>query len=305
MPPSEGEVRRLALIRYLYRQGARQADDAEPLASFAILYFHDAVEWFLGLVCDRFDIDPPYSLMEHWEKIRTESGGEVELGHKSPMRSLNRARRQLKHEGTFIASSSVEDFRSATEAFLTEEVRAVFGASFDSLSLVELVPSESVRERLSEARSLAGEGECKRALEEVAIGFKQARQEIGENPFVGIDSSRPWGSDFGALLRDPGFRQFCRSLYGELDTIEEILRLLALDVDLPRYIRFRTVTPRVSQTRDGEYRVTWIASSGAGASVEQVEFCVDFVIEAALRFASTESSSMDRPWGQRLGRGIR
>ena len=45
-------IKRLALIKHLYRIGAEQSRQLETIASFSILSLHDSIEMFLKLLAE-------------------------------------------------------------------------------------------------------------------------------------------------------------------------------------------------------------------------------------------------------------
>lgn len=49
-------LQRLGLIRYLYEGAMEESRKPEPFGLIAILKFHDSVELFLDLACDKFGV---------------------------------------------------------------------------------------------------------------------------------------------------------------------------------------------------------------------------------------------------------
>lgn len=57
MPIDPQEMKRLALIRFLYTEGLEQVARPAPLSSRALLSFHDAVEMFLLLAAEHLNVN--------------------------------------------------------------------------------------------------------------------------------------------------------------------------------------------------------------------------------------------------------
>jgi hypothetical protein len=54
--PSTELTRRLAFVRYLYDLAAEQSRKPEPMAMAAVLTWHDAVEMFLQIVAEHYQV---------------------------------------------------------------------------------------------------------------------------------------------------------------------------------------------------------------------------------------------------------
>src|SRR6266571_312990 len=89
----EDFVRRLALIRHLYRLGVVQSRLPAPLSAISILIFHDGVELFLQLASEALDAETKSKMefMDYWGPISKKLPG-GELGMNEAMRRLNKAR---------------------------------------------------------------------------------------------------------------------------------------------------------------------------------------------------------------------
>jgi hypothetical protein len=59
MPIDPQEMKRLALIRFLYTEGLEEVARPAPLSSRALLSFHDAVEMFLLLAAEHLNVNLP------------------------------------------------------------------------------------------------------------------------------------------------------------------------------------------------------------------------------------------------------
>jgi len=92
---SEIIIRRLALIKYLYKVGVQQSVQVETVAGFSILSFHDCVEMFLLLVAEHNDIkNDNLNFMGYWDKFPN-------LTLKESMRAVKDRRVSAKHKGQF------------------------------------------------------------------------------------------------------------------------------------------------------------------------------------------------------------
>lgn len=254
------ELRRLAFIRYLYMVALDQSRQPMPLQTASVLGLHDAVELFLGLACehagvpttDRTGFNDYFDLIKRAEPP-------VTLAEEGAMRRLNKARVGLKHHGILVASDQVESFRGSAAAFFTENTRAVFSIDFDAITMTDLVHDPHVRASLREAERLIGEDQWSEALLQIAIAYEQL-----------VDSYewREWG-----IWED-----------GVVESMEGVVKVLALGLDFRRYVCFRRTAGHAHQTSwhgdDGEYEAFGARKQ---ADSDDCRFCLDFVVECALR----------------------
>jgi hypothetical protein len=75
--------------------------------------------------------------------------------------------------------------------------------------------------------------------------------------------------------------------------IQQAMRVMALGLDYSRYARFERLTPQVYGT--GEHRSVH-PGPGYAPDQEEYEYCVQFVISAALRMAELEAQSLTPSW---------
>jgi len=143
-------INRLAMIKYLTLNAAKQTNLAEPLSGFSILSFHDAIELFLNLVCVDKDITIPKNFMEYWTEIDKHISPD-KLSHKTTMQKLNRARVSFKHHGIVPSKTDIESFKVMTLSFLNENYAKFFNIEFNDVSLIELIQNDKSRKHLKDA----------------------------------------------------------------------------------------------------------------------------------------------------------
>jgi len=289
-------IKRLAFIKYLYRLAVEQSKRPEPLCSASILTFHDAIELFLQLASEHLDVgkkDP--SFMEYWDLISQRLSNQ-ELTQKESMRRLNKTRVALKHHGTLPSKLDIEAFRAIATNFFEENTSIIFGIDFSNISLVELVQCENVKSNLKNAEELLKENNIEEALDKVALAFAQLIDDYegrkiglyGKSPFffgkpmtflnslfMGIN--RVTGSDFERKLAE-----FIDKVKESIESLQKAVKIISLGIDYRRYVKFQLLTPLVVRTAGGYHiqRVQW--GSKGKPTVEDVQFCVDFVIESSI-----------------------
>ncbi len=73
------------------------------------------------------------------------------------------------------------------------------------------------------------------------------------------------------------------------------LKLLSLNIDSTNYIKFRHLTPTLYHGKDiyGKYSVSWSFVNQNEFNQEQVNFCLDFIIDCALKLQEYNSGLKD------------
>jgi hypothetical protein len=292
---SPHQVRRLAFVRYLYQLGLEQCRQPEPRSAAAVLTFHDAIDLTLGIAAECLHVlarEKPM-MVQLFEKV-DERLQAAEPGRSLPgrggVRRLNDVRNGLKHKGLIPNRTNVEECRAAAEYFFAEAPSVLFGISLADLSIVEFISSAETREHLRAAekaglanRHAAGIS-CARAMFTLLNEYEERyRHQLYGSPF-----------SFGELEPIPSevsdrAPQLSKFIYSLSDAIEEIrwgLKLVALGVDYRKYARFLTLTPRAWAV-NGTVK---LEGNAAPRTSDELRFCIDFVVECALRLQEFEFS---------------
>jgi hypothetical protein len=257
---------------------------------------HDAVELFLQLASEHLNVGSSKpDFMDYWEILAKKLGGDLQ--QTESMRRLNKSRVALKHHGTFPSSLDVEAFRGSTISFFEENTPTVFGVRITAVSLIEYVTPDASRARLKEAEKKAACGQILEALKDVAISFHEMigdyesrkRDRFYRSPFYfgrdfGFTSSFFMGLSSSSATTEGRLGDFVDRVKESMEAMQEAIKILALGLDYRKYARFRQFAPTIYQTSGGYAFGGRLAGNDAPAP-EDVRFCIDFVIEAALALA--------------------
>jgi len=292
-------VSRLAFIRFLFNLAVEQSKKPEPLSSASILTFHDAIELFLELGSECWNVGKrDVEFLEYWDLLGKKLSPN-ELGQKESMRRLSRVRGELKHHGILLSKLDIEGFRVNATNFFEENTPIVFGIELHDVSLAELVQYEKARDYLKEAEKALKEDNREDALGEVACAFEELIRdyestktgEFGRSPFFFVRdmtflSSFHLGLDglmAGPNFDEHGMREFVDKVRESLISLQGAVKILSLGIDYRRYIKFKLLTPHVSLDEHGEWAINREMRGSKGIPTEEdVQFCIDFVIESAI-----------------------
>jgi len=290
-------IKRLAFIKYLYKLAVDQSRRPEPLCSASILTFHDAIELFLQLVSEHLDVGKQQpTFMGYWDLISQKLSNQ-ELTQKESMRRLNRARVALKHHGTLPSTLDIEAFRASATNFFEENTPIVFGIDFSDITLVELIQCEDVKNNLKDAEEFLKENKTEESLDKVALAFAQLIDDYesrkigryGRSPFFFGESMIFLSSSYMGINQVTGseferrLAEFIDKVRESIESLQQAVKILSLGIDYRRYVKFRLLTPHILRTLDGTYHIHWVQWGSKGRpTIEDVQFCIDFVIESAV-----------------------
>jgi len=233
--------------------------------------------------------------MEYWallgEKLK-EKGGK-ELTQKIPMEKLNKARVDFKHYGNPPSKYAIQDFRDNVISFFEENTPIVFGVEFSDISLIELVECQTTKSSLKDAQRNLKDNKLEDSLDKVAISFAQLiddyentkKDQFGRSPFF-------FGGDMTFLdslsLDIPStsrLAEFVDTVKESIGAMQDSVKILSLGLDYRKYARFRLLTPDILRipagSRKTRYKVQRFRRE-VEVLPEDVEFCINFVIESAI-----------------------
>lgn len=312
MDVDETTIERLAFIKHLHRQAERMSRQPQPYSSTAILGFHDSVELFLALASEEVGGDNKYRFMEYWEEIKKNS--DTELTQKAAMKRLNKARVNLKHYGNRPNVNDIESHRANVRSFFEENANKIFGVEYSDITLVDLIQFDNTKQKAENAESSIdnddfGESVCliSAAYDAMFDEFDdRVRDQLGYSPYptpkhriTSPEITPGYSTDselFDKVDRkgniqdvDSTEKEMAIALYEiesylddlrrNLDSMYDALRVISLGINQPRHQRFNSIVPEVSSSGEPKFP-HW---NGEGISENEARFCLDFLVEVALR----------------------
>lgn len=278
------EVKRLALIRYLYKAGVEQSNQPEPLNTLSLLSFHDAAELFLHLAAEHLNADKTaQGFMDYWDKINQKIHPD-QITQKDSMDRLNKARVQLKHHGTSPSKLDMEAFRATVTNFFQDNTPKVFGIDFDSVSLVDLVAYDGAKSKLRSAQHMMQSGDTNGAIRDIAASFtllireyeQKTRPEFGDSPFsFGPELTFETSFFMGV---EGKMKDFVDKVNESISSMQTAIKIISFGFDYRKYSKFQSLTPSVIVTMDDVH-----VAPSSRAAPEDCRFCFDYVIECAIR----------------------
>lgn len=293
-------VKRLALIKHLYKIGLEQSRQFETIASFSILSLHDSIEMFLKLLAEHKNLkSESFSFLDYWTNIPT-------LTLKESMRNLNARRVNIKHKGLLPSKADIEISRVNTTDFFEQNTIAQFGIEWKDISLLTLIHYDNVRQHLEKAQQSLDENKIEDCIELSAIAFDELiytyedskSSYFGSSPFYFGKDLTFLSSIHMGIKDDRKMSEFVDKVKDSLDGIQKAVKILSFGIDYKKFAKFKMLTPIVHRTMGGKHiaqiwgRKKW--------TKENCQYCIDFVLDSSLKlqefdFDVNELIENDRP----------
>jgi hypothetical protein len=268
-------LKRLALIKHLFKAGEKQAKLAGEISSFSLLQFHDAIEMLLILCSEVLNKKPSQNLLDYWKVL--------ELSDEVPIQKLSRRRRELKHYAALLPQMEVDEAKMATHSFLKTTTFHLLQEDFDTVSLIDLIGNIEARQHVKEAESLLQSGQFNESCCRSAIAFRIILNGVykSDNLVDAILSSpvklsaripRSTQSETSRLAKA------LESTNKAVNQLQEEFYLLQTGLDYRKFKRFQKVTPLVYPAPNGSLKT--VGTEHLACNSSDAQFCIDFVIEA-------------------------
>lgn len=308
-------VRRLAFIRYLHRLADGQAQLPDPQSAVSLLMLHDAVESLLLLVADHYGV-ASQKFEDYWKVLAPRVPGGL-TGFRG-MQRLHRSRNDFKHNGVVPSSSTITLAGADAATFMAATVQAVFGVDYADVSMVDVVSQAKVRADLRAAEVEQAGGRTRLAMVKLRDAFDELfepHRGEGRISWWSRDSPFAFGPDlwFAASAHDVkeafenllGARstrsrrvaEAVASAVASADLMRPAMRMVALGLDFPTYLKFDLLVPDMTVYGDGRREYT--APQGYAPTDDDFSFCLEFVVTAALRLAAAEAHQREPEWLKR------
>jgi len=282
-------LRRLSFIKYLYTTANEQADKPDPLCNVSILLFHDAIELFLQLACEYYNIEANKTdFMGYFILLKDK----MDLTQTETMRRFNKARINLKHHGNLVSKIDLESFKILINEFFIENTKNAYEIDFDTISLVDLITYKKAKEHLTLAENYIKNKDYSEAIIKITIAFwdmiveyKKGKIENYGKPPVFFFSK---GSDFRSrsdMIDGENVKGLTDYVTTSIEAIDKVLNILTLGINYQKFIKFDLLTPIFSRTFGG-------AVINKKLNIEynndNVKWCFDFVIECCIKLQEND-----------------
>lgn len=287
-------MKKLVLIKYLYTISEEQSHRLGASASFAILSFHDCVEMLLVLIARKKHKSEQDSFLQYWQAVR-------DLPYKDKMSNLNKVRVSLKHHAIFPNPDEIACCREDAKLFLITCMDRYFNEDFDTLSLASLIAYDEVKEMIEEAEGYINDGsiydallKCKLAFITLLTTYESDKKQWFKSIF---DIGEKIDDSYKSLLaNNKEIEPWFKKVTNTTNDIRNTLKIISLGIDYKKYAFFNFLTPHVQQAGSPLGEVSYIPESkmsfesGKYVKLEDCRFCVDFVVDSAMKLQGLQYS---------------
>jgi hypothetical protein len=267
-------LKRLSIVKLLYKIGMEQSYKGEMTSFFSILSFHDCIEMFLKLAVEKNNKKDCQNFMDYWEKL-------PKLTLKESMRNLNTNRVNLKHKGITPSKPDIETARVNTTSFFQQNTKTYFGIDFKDVSLFELIKYNNAKELLINASDKLDSKNFKECAIECTKAFNELLLEYKKSKSAEYSYKTPFDLVKTISSRDSGLNQDSVSTINEnFKNLETTLQVISLGIDYKKYIKFNILTPEFYKSSQGIYQMR--PNDEKKLTDLNCEFLIDFVLDSAL-----------------------
>lgn len=277
-------TRRLAIIKYLYTIGVQQSKQADTIAGFSILSFHDCIEMFLLLIAEHNNTKTDkLSFMDFWDKFPN-------LTLKESMRAVKDRRVSVKHKGQFPSKSDIEISRISVTDFLIQNTKIQFNIDFENVSLLDLIAYTEVKDYLILSEKLLAKNNYDDSLMNSSFAFQNLIDFYESNKEFWyqktFDLGEKIGKEYEHLIgRNSNYEsRWFKEVTNTLNKIREVSKLTGLGIDYKKYSVFKLLTPKVYRDANGNYTALYkMSDKGVILNKDNCQFCIEFVLECAIK----------------------
>ena len=279
-------TRRLSLSKFQFRSAAeflQRSGSFNPGMATSLL--QDSVETFLWTLAmyGRIELDKKHSFDTLLDKVGERF--ETVKHSKTPLTCLNNSRVGFKHYGNLVVSSDAQTFAANVENFFVEVCDKDLNLDFKSLSLASAISHKRTENWIKEAEKLHNTGDYLGSVECSAKAFVSYCSSKGIDWLRGDVNIQPFRY-FGGISREPLREQdlhaFVEWTSENMQKLASFSWLLSMNLDLVAYKHFGNMTPIVNMTMNKEFHTAWMFNR-TNLTKKDSRFCIDFVIDTALR----------------------
>lgn len=278
-------LRRLSYANWLFKRLKLDAKKGGIAAQFSILGLHDCVELVLRAIAEDKSIDLPsgVAFMGYWSEFEK---NEKPLSLRNYMERFNTSRKSLKHKGIMPDPNEVMEYFIIAEEFIRSTCADLLSVAWDSISLIDLIKSDNVRDLLRKAENNSMQHAYPNAIVECGNAFEQAMNEF-YGKVGGTNSPYYMG-------RDPELYPKFLNVSDKIDSstpikdmpmqfnrVSNAVAVLCLGLEYDKYARFMNLIFQASKC--------FVNSSAlepkhneAKVGESDANYCLDFAIDALI-----------------------
>lgn len=298
-------LEKLAYAKFLYDQGLSNSTKPYPFSTIAILNYHDAIEFFLAVVMDAYNVPKSQGINDCISRLKQKN---ISISDDVGVNKISNIRNNLKHGALIPSAIQLKDSTLHTTAFLNDNCKALLDLDFEQISTAQLINDEEIKTHLLSAADKFKANDIDNTRFELAFAFgktvdKYKDKSKGVYPmpfyfgnkhsfrsafFMGLDRANGRPSDYQRLNDEfaeinskfTKIGEFIDSAKESIEAMQDAVEMLSLGIDYKKFVIFSQMIPRTSRTLGGEHHVDIGGRMAASPFLEKdLQFCIEFIVE--------------------------
>jgi hypothetical protein len=281
--------KKLILVKQIYQRALIQSQAKNSYVDriFAVVGFDLANETVLKAVVS--SLNPSKNLANDFQGVLSQAETEltaksVTIPDKVKIQHVRTLRNDAQHKAKYPNESDVNDCRTYTRDFLTQTFFDVWGESFESISLVDIIQDATAKNLLAEAEQSFIKGDYRETVVKSMVAFKTMiggfADSITEHISSWVKGIVITESFKEAKSSEDMLRAFMRT--------RELVAFQTIGISSQEYLKYKRFTRfiRISIAQAGNYTVNF--SSQNAPTKEEAEYVFNFVTKAIVLVESLD-----------------
>lgn len=298
MPADRITLQKLALAKQLFQHAVTQAShDTVTSRILAVMSFDLSIETLMrtavaSLDATRTPADGFAGLIQQLDSLLS-SASLGSLPDRGSVIQVHSVRNDVQHRARQPSSIEVSDARTYTRDFMRKTVQIVWDLSIDSVSLVDLVNHQTLREYLANAERHFHDREFTLSAEQACIAVTRAIGYV-EDSIVGRLPDFLGGFAMQDSFGRPAHSHDSREMLRAFERMRDTVLISTLGLNYPDQARFRQLAGSVVFTMDGKAHHRGVKPD---LSESEAEFVLAHAIGAVQQIEATVGS-IEQPFGE-------
>jgi hypothetical protein len=289
--------KKLILVKQLYQQAVVQSESQHSYVSriLSLIGFDLSVETVLKTIVAVLEpaktpADGFQGLIQQADRLLADAGL-PSIPEKANIQHVHSLRNDAQHKAKYPNETDVSDSRTYVRDFLSKSISNVWGVTFETLSLTDVIQHAEAKTHLTAAETAAINGSYQEAIAQAEAGLRVALGGI-ETAIIGERELWSYSPTNSYTERELDTRV-------ELDRIRDFVTIAAVGLNFSDYIRYKLLIKSVIADMafygDGKMDFNF---TGKQVSAKEAEFAVAYAVNAVTQIES-QVGDIDAPFGIR------
>jgi len=275
--------KKLILVKQIYQRALIQSQSAHSFVDrlLAVVGFDLANETLLKAVVSV--LNPSARLANDFQGVFTQAETEltaraVTLPNRNQIKHVRNLRNDAQHRARYPNETEVSDCRVYTRDFLTQLFTDVWGESFESISLVDVLQNNVIKNHLVEAEQDFAKNDFMQTVVKSMVAFQKASDGLADS----LTDSISYWIDKIVVKERFGEQKDSEKVFNAFTRTRELITLQTVGVNLQEYLKYKRLTRYISIliSQSGHYETTFFSDNKP--SKEEAEIVFNFVTNSII-----------------------